>query len=97
MTEPALIAGAAGDRRVHDHQIPGLQTSCPISDIFHHRAALMADAKGETHDLISDPSLSVIMEIGSADARPDDPEQYVLRVLHCGSGLLDDFDFSDTC
>jgi hypothetical protein len=97
MTEPALIAVAAGDRRVHDHQISRLHTGCPISDIFHYRAALMANAKWEMHDLVSDPSLSVIMEIGSADARPDDPEQYVRRILHCRSGPLHDFDFPDTC
>jgi hypothetical protein len=74
ITGPALIAGAAGDGWIHDYQISWLETCYLLPHILHDRATLMTNTKGETHDLVSNPPLSVIVEIGSADARPNDPE-----------------------
>jgi hypothetical protein len=97
ITGPALIAGAAGDGWVHDRQVPGLETRHLLPNVNHFGAALMTNAKGETDDLIPDPALRVIVEIGSADARPDDPEQYVGRMLQCGVRPFQDFNFPDSC
>jgi hypothetical protein len=57
----------------------------------------MTNAKGKTHDLISDLSFHVIVEIGSADACPNYPEQYVCRMLQRRGEPFDDFDFSNSC
>ena len=57
----------------------------------------MTNAKGKSHDLIPDPSLRVIVEIGSADACPGDPEQHVGGMLQCRGGLFHDFNFSNSC
>ena len=62
---PALIASAAGDGWIHDYHISGLETCYLPSHILHDCTTLMTNTKGETHDLVSDPSLSVIVEIGS--------------------------------
>jgi hypothetical protein len=57
----------------------------------------MPNAKWETHGLVSDPSLRVIVDIGSADACPDYLEQYICRMLQRWVGLFHDFDFSNSC
>jgi len=46
--------------------------------------------------LISDPSLRVIVEVGSADACPNDPEHYVRWIPQLRGGLFHDFDFSNS-
>jgi hypothetical protein len=94
MTEAALIADAAGDRGIHHYQISRLETRHLLPDVRHNRTALVTNAKRETHNLIPDPSLRVIVEIGSADACPDDPEQYVFGMVQRRGGLFHNFNFS---
>jgi hypothetical protein len=96
ITGSALVASAAGDGWIHDYQISGLDTRYLLPNVNHNCAALMTDTKRETDDLIPDPALRVIVEIGSADACPDDPEQYVGRMLQCGSRLFHDFNSPDS-
>jgi hypothetical protein len=96
ITGPALIAGAAGDGRIHNYQISRFETCYLFSRVLHDCTAFMAHTKGETHNLVSDPSLSVIVEIGTADAGPDDPEQYIGRMLQRGGRLFHDFNFPDS-
>jgi hypothetical protein len=97
LTESALIAGATGDGRIDDYQISRLETRYLLPNVCHDCTALMTNAKGETHDLIPDPSLRVIVDIGSADTCSDDPEQYVCRMLERRIGLFHDFNFSNSC
>jgi len=94
MTDAALIADATGDRWILDYPISGLETRHLLPDVRHNRTAFVTNAKRETHDLIPDPSLRVIMEIGSADACPDDPEQYDCGRVQRRGGLCHDFNFS---
>jgi hypothetical protein len=94
MSEAALIADATGDRWIHHYQISRLETRHLLPDVRHNRTAFVTNAKRETNNLISDPSLRVIVEIGSADACPDDPEQYVCGIVRGRGGLFHDFNFS---
>jgi hypothetical protein len=97
MPGPALVAGTAGNRWIHNYHISGLETCYLLSHLLHDRTALVANTKGETHDLVPNPSLRVVVEIGSADACADDPEQYVGRTLKCRSGPFHDFNFPNSC
>jgi hypothetical protein len=97
MTEAALIADATGDRWIHDYQISRFETRHLLPDVRHNRTAFVTNTKRETHNLISDPPLRVIVEIGSADACPDDPEQYVCGSVQRRDGLFHDFNFSYSC
>jgi hypothetical protein len=94
--DPALIARAAGNGRVHDYAISRLEARYLLPNLHHDCTALMTNAKREPYNLIADPSLRVIVEIGSADAHSDDPEQYVCRMPQRRGGLFHDFDFSNS-
>ena len=92
-----MIAGATGDGRIDDYQISWFETRYLLPNVCHDRTTLLTNAKGETHDLIPDPSSRVIVDIGSADACSDDPEQCVCRMLQRRVGLFHDFNFSNSC
>jgi hypothetical protein len=92
MTKPALIASAARDRRVHGDQIPGLEARYLLANIGYNRAALMPDRIGETHDLIPDSSLCVIVEVGSADADPQNFKQNIVGMLQLRLGPFHNLD-----
>jgi hypothetical protein len=57
----------------------------------------MANAERELHELVPDPSLRVIMQIGSADTDPEDPKQYVSWMLQSGNGLINYYDLPNSC
>jgi hypothetical protein len=97
MTEPALIALAAGNGGVYHNHIPRLELRYLTPHICHDRTALMADTEWKLHDLIPDPSLRVIVEIGSADPYTEDPEQYVSWMLQRGDGLVHYLDLPNAC
>jgi hypothetical protein len=59
MTDPALIADATGNRRIHDYHVSRFETRYLFPNVCYDRAALMTNTKGETHDLIPDSSLCV--------------------------------------
>jgi hypothetical protein len=94
MAKSALIADTAGDGWIHDNQFSGLDTGYLLPDIGYDRAALVADGERELHDLIPDPPLCVIVEIGSADAHTADPEQYVCGVAQGRHSLFNNFNLS---
>jgi hypothetical protein len=63
MPEPALVAGATEDGRIYDYQISRFETRYLFPNVRYDRTALMTNAKREMHNLVTDPSLCVIVEI----------------------------------
>jgi hypothetical protein len=94
MTDSELITVATRDRWININQISRLESGYLLPDVCHNRTALVTHAIRETHNLIPDSSLRIIVEIGSADACPDDPEQYVCGMVQRRGGLSNDFNFS---
>jgi hypothetical protein len=67
-----------------------------VAHIDYNCTTFMAEGIREAYDLIADPSLPVIVNIGSANACSDDFEQYIRRMPEGRSGLFNDFNLPNS-
>jgi hypothetical protein len=75
---PALVADAAGDGRLDDDRVSGLDPGDGPPDLLDDAGAFMAGDEGVADDVAADVVGKVVMEVAAADADRSAPDEHVV-------------------